>query len=441
MPPLSKTAKKHTGAMLALMAPPTIVRKMRKAKMVEDKDLLDCLHLTLLYLGPSTRLKKNTLEIIQRAVEKVCARHEPLEMRISGAGTFIPEEDGTPVYVVPNAKGLSALQADLENVVGSIIDLPSKHGWVPHMTVGYSCDDEPELPDLTEKLEWTADKVRFQVGGEKLVDIPIGRRKKGMDAPPLSKRAIQIKKEMIPILWYENEKGEKHVPTENQLKGNMSIPDGFLYQHSQFPTTLTHNVLRLTVMDEVDSCQHPEASIQQTDGWVDGVEGRECNKCGGTQTKSKDQPWPKKWSSNGSRHVMTVNNGWSEDLVLAIANSGDWNLRDAILVVANSCERCMNALAHKYGLKWGYPEFGDEWKKTGTSCEFCESDSKSKSACKTFPFSKQSGSLPSFSKRAALEAVDFATWMNEQLADDEWTDEDDAAEMTLLAEDCLPSIE
>lgn len=209
--PMSKSAA-HSGAMLALMAPPAIARKMRKAKMVEDKELADCLHMTLLYLGKAADLDDKTLEAIKRAVERVCARHTPLEMSVSGAGMFTPEKDGTPVYVVPNAKGLSALQADLEEAVGNIVELPSAHGWVPHMTVCYSCDDKPELPDLSEKLEWTADKVRIQVGGEKLADIPIGRRKRGGDDSPLSRRADQVKRTVKPLF-------REPAPDENMWKG------------------------------------------------------------------------------------------------------------------------------------------------------------------------------------------------------------------------------
>jgi len=33
-------------------------------------------------------------------------------------------------------------QADLENTISNLIDLPSKHGWVPHMTIGYYKDDD-----------------------------------------------------------------------------------------------------------------------------------------------------------------------------------------------------------------------------------------------------------------------------------------------------------
>jgi len=78
-----------------------------------------------------------------------------------------------------------------------------------------------------------------------------------------------------------------------------------------------------------------------------------------------------KVESGRSYQIAAGESTWSEDLALAIANSGDYRLGDAILISANSCERCMNALAYQYGLTWGYPEYSEEWKKCNTSCDFC----------------------------------------------------------------------
>lgn len=167
--------QKHDGAMIALMAPKE-VKKALKGFIDKDTVSSDDLHLTLLYLGKAKDLNKTQVEAIKKAIEKVCFRHQPLSMRISGAGMFGPgDEDGKPVYVVPNAKGLSALQAELEHIIGTIVDLPSKHGWVPHMTLGY-CKENPEVPLLKEFPEWTADKVRFQIRGEKVGDFALGNR-------------------------------------------------------------------------------------------------------------------------------------------------------------------------------------------------------------------------------------------------------------------------
>ena len=182
-----------------------------------------------------------------------------------------------------------------------------------------------------------------------------------------------IPKDSLLTLWYENEDGNKWAP---DLEGGFpELPEGFVYQHSSFPNVLHHTVLKLTQRDEVDKCPHEDLYVSPTFGWVDGIEGRDCSMCGGTQIKSTDEDWPDVWDADGSQTLMTMESGYPDDLVLCIANSGDWGLRDAILIVANSCERCMNALAHKYGLDWGYEEGSKEWKKSNTVCDFCREGS------------------------------------------------------------------
>jgi hypothetical protein len=59
-------------------------------------------------------------------------------------------------------------------------------------------------------------------------------------------------------------------------------------------------------------------------------------------------------------------------LVLALVESGDFTLDEAIIFAAEACERCTNSAANDYGLEWGYPEGSNEWEQTHTSCEFCE---------------------------------------------------------------------
>ena len=64
---------------------------------------------------------------------------------------------------------------------------------------------------------------------------------------------------------------------------------------------------------------------------------------------------------------------WSQECIVAMVNSGDFTLEQAIYVFANSCERCMNALLYKYlDGKDGYEEYSEEWYKCGTECDFCK---------------------------------------------------------------------
>lgn len=181
---------------------------------------------------------------------------------------------------------------------------------------------------------------------------------------------MEIKKEHLETLWYENGVGDKHFrPNDGELH---DPPSGFIFQHSRFPRTLTHNVLRLVQRGEVDSCEHPSEHVAKTYGWIDGMEGRECKICHGTQVKPIKEPWPDEWDAHGSRTFCSINASWSEDLVLAMANSEDYSLSESIIIAATACERCMNALAFKYGMAWGYEERSEEWLNVGTSCQFCE---------------------------------------------------------------------
>ena len=66
---------------------------------------------------------------------------------------------------------------------------------------------------------------------------------------------------------------------------------------------------------------------------------------------------------------------WAQECIVAMVNSGDFTLEQAIYVFANSCERCMNVLLYKYlNGKEGYEEYSEEWKKCGTVCDFCKED-------------------------------------------------------------------
>lgn len=138
-------------------------------------------------------------------------------------------------------------------------------------------------------------------------------------------------------LWYENEHGEVWVPPWGAFA---DPPAGFVYQHSQFPTHLHLTVLR----------------------------------CG----------------ADGAREVVRGTAGYSDDLVLAMTRptlgervrqvlrygrpARRATFGEAVLLAANTCERCTNVLRHRSGLRDGYRERSPEWHRAGTSCGRCESE-------------------------------------------------------------------
>ena len=88
-----------------------------------------------------------------------------------------------------------------------------------------------------------------------------------------------------------------------------------------------------------------------------------------------------KWISKGNdrtfNHICTFSTTYNsgQDCIVAMVNSGDFTLEQAIYVYANSCERCMNVLAYKYlDGKDGYEEYSEEWEKANTVCDFCRKE-------------------------------------------------------------------
>lgn len=75
------------------------------------------------------------------------------------------------------------------------------------------------------------------------------------------------------------------------------------------------------------------------------------------------------------QHIYSMNTTLchlSQQTVVAMVNSGDYTLDEALYVMANACERCSNVLDRKYlGEEYGYEEFSEDWKKVNTVCDFC----------------------------------------------------------------------
>jgi len=193
--------------------------------------------------------------------------------------------------------------------------------------------------------------------------------------------------QLLPSLWFENEAGERWIPDFSTGDGHVP-PPGYIYQHDRMPASLRHSILRTILPEEVATCPHPEEDLRKTYGWVEGVEGRECARCKGTQVRNIGEPWPDKWDSSGSYTLLSGESTWPTDLALAMARPSSQEVQeaalrhgkvlrplsveDSILVAATACEACMNSLAHHYGLGWGYERGSKDWKESGTSCELCE---------------------------------------------------------------------
>lgn len=197
----------------------------------------------------------------------------------------------------------------------------------------------------------------------------------------------------LPTLWYENKDGVRWIP---RMDGYPSEPpDGFIYHWSKSPLQVEERCFRPVIQDEVDKCDHDPEFIKRTGGWMEGLKGRECMQCNGTQVVNvEDYPdgeWPDEWKASGSRPVMSGSTGYPSDIVLAMLRPSAVEIArqvlrygspaskaprysSAVLLATTACEACLNVLCHRYGLVDGYRKGSKEWRKAGTACDLCEPD-------------------------------------------------------------------
>ena len=141
-----------------------------------------------------------------------------------------------------------------------------------------------------------------------------------------------------------------------------------------FPLQITTQVYN----DYDKECNHPLKCRKRTLGWVDGIKGCECVRCGKTKVGKSYIPFAfMPWKDGpDTRYAFSVNTTlgkFTQKCIVAMVNSGDFELDEALVVMANACERCMNTLLFKYlNGEDGYPEYSEEWYKANTCCDFCK---------------------------------------------------------------------
>ena len=134
-------------------------------------------------------------------------------------------------------------------------------------------------------------------------------------------------------LWYSDKDGNR-IPDEECMNpdGEHFTPENAVYAHVCYPLEVVETIYKIR---------------------EDGHYG-EKDKLFGFHTHTG--------SSNGR-------------LIVAMVNSGDYELDEALCVYAHACERCMNVLWNKYlPGEDGYEEYSEAWKKCNTVCDFCKDE-------------------------------------------------------------------
>lgn len=150
--------------------------------------------------------------------------------------------------------------------------------------------------------------------------------------------------------WWEDEQGNildlpKYGSPSNEQK------EQYCFYHSEFPCQISH---------EISHYGYHPTKMQRFLIKLPIIGKRVKQKIGKT------------FRSLGTFNTTYTCGG---DCIVAMVNSGDYTLEQAIWVYTHSCERCMNVLEFKYLKgKEGYAEYSDEWLKCNTVCDFCKED-------------------------------------------------------------------
>ena len=130
-------------------------------------------------------------------------------------------------------------------------------------------------------------------------------------------------------LWFTDGDGN-YIPLKNdEIPEHGNLPSDAVYAHSCFPLEITENIYK--IRDD-----------------------------GGYGEKDRIVSFHTNIGRSNGR------------LIVAMVNSGDYDLYDAVTVVGSSCERCLNVLWYTYMHEEdGYAEFSNEWYAANTECDFC----------------------------------------------------------------------
>lgn len=158
----------YSDGIMAALAPPKEVTDHLSVN-DPDAEAEHDLHVTLAYLGKTGDYSLRQLADLPEVMDAWAEGHQPLRLAVQGAGTFLAPGEGEPhvLHALVNAPGLHRMQAHLVDHLKRYGYQPREnHGFIPHITLGYTKHNVRFLPKVARK-EWTARDVWSAIGGRR----------------------------------------------------------------------------------------------------------------------------------------------------------------------------------------------------------------------------------------------------------------------------------
>lgn len=173
-----KAAETQTGigVMVALRLPPDVAAKIAHPEGTPAEHL----HVTLAYLGDAAELGGHP-DDLRDIVTPAVAGSSSLAGTIGGLGRFPDTGDGEPTWVPVDVPGLTELRQRVVEALRTSVysdKLDSRHGYTPHVTLGYNLPDAEPVPATPVTFE----QIAVVRGGDTSF-IPLGQTAQPAPAP------------------------------------------------------------------------------------------------------------------------------------------------------------------------------------------------------------------------------------------------------------------
>lgn len=184
-PPMKFLKENDNSAMIALRIPDSIRAEIKRRYDFVDRETLDNLHITLIYLGDNRTMNK--LDVI-RAASDFASLQAPIKGTLQGLARFINGQDVDPLVVTFDSPQMPRVYTYLASTLEAHhIPYHKEHGFIPHMTLAYIPKDSDMPIETIEPIEINFLEV-YLVDGVSWMAIPLT----GYDNKSISKPAKWI---------------------------------------------------------------------------------------------------------------------------------------------------------------------------------------------------------------------------------------------------------
>lgn len=157
--------KPRNGVMLAWYPP----IELRERLAIPGGEAVSELHVTLLYFGRFGEVDLSRLGELRDALSIYCDTVAPMEGEITGWGRFSASDasDGKdPLIALVSVPRFHVLRTELEELCNKKVAVkPSKHGFMPHMTLDYLTPGEESPISTLARFKVRVEELTLKVGG------------------------------------------------------------------------------------------------------------------------------------------------------------------------------------------------------------------------------------------------------------------------------------